>query len=229
MLTLLRTYNASDPAQRAISHVCLGRDDVPEAPNLPQVQCPRMRAETFFPSCWDGVNLDSSDHASHVSARAQTHSAGLSSPDENTNVMQMAFPAIGDYNTGVCPQSHPTAIYSVFYEFFYDTGSIVNFNQLVYAMGDPTGYGLHGDYIQGWTDQGRLEDAIATCTGVNGVNDPNCSLNVGPDGTPGQSSTQPLQVAAVDEEVGFNGPLAQLPGDNPVTGSLKKRSAKLKW
>jgi hypothetical protein len=27
-----------------------------------------MRAETFFPSCWDGKNLDSADHKSHVCA-----------------------------------------------------------------------------------------------------------------------------------------------------------------
>lgn len=143
--------------------------------------------------------------------------------------IQMAFPAIGDYNFGVCPQSHPKAIFSVFYEFFYDTGSIKNFHRLVWAMGDPTGYGLHGDYLQGWTDQNRLSNAMATCTGQKGVDDPNCSLNVGSDGSPGHSSTQPLQVAPVNEEIGLNGPLAKLPGNNPVTGSLKKRSAKMRY
>jgi hypothetical protein len=72
-----------------------------------------------------------------------------------------------------------------------------------------------GDYLQGWTDQNALENAIRTCTGPNGVNDANCSLNVGPNG-PGRASRQPLQVNPPNEEVGLNGRLSKLPGNNPV-------------
>jgi hypothetical protein len=65
-LTSGRTYNQSNPEQRAISHVCLG-NNAGDTPHLPTKQCDRMRAETFFPSCWDGKNVDSADHKSHVS------------------------------------------------------------------------------------------------------------------------------------------------------------------
>jgi Domain of unknown function (DUF1996) len=90
----------------------------------------------------------------------------------------VAFPAIGAYNGGVCPESHPKAIYSVFYEFFYDTSPFTDFNRWVYAMGDPTGYGLHGDFINGWTDQTALENAIPSCTGPDGFQSADCSVNV---------------------------------------------------
>lgn len=130
---------------------------------------------------------------------------------------QVAFPAIGDYNTGVCPESHPRAILSVFYEFFYNTAAIKDFNRFVWAMGDATGYGLHGDFLNGWSDQHALDRAISTCTGPQGINDSGCSLNVGPNG-PGQAARHPLEVAAPKEDVGLNGSLGKLPGDNPVTG-----------
>ena len=36
-------------------------------------------------------------------------------------------------------------------------------------MGDPTGYGLHGDFINGWTDQTALQNAFPSCVGPDGV------------------------------------------------------------
>lgn len=38
----------------------------------------------------------------------------------------------------------------------------------VLSMGDPTGYGLHGDFSNGW-DRTVLQKAIDTCTSDSGV------------------------------------------------------------
>ncbi|OBT87321.1 hypothetical protein VE02_03029 [Pseudogymnoascus sp. 03VT05] len=194
-----RTIDESLFEHQAMQHVCLNADSSDDTYSLPKQSCDRMRAETFFPSCWDGVNLDSDNHSSH-----------------------MAYPAIGTYDGGVCPESHPKAIFSLFYEFFYDTSAYKDFNKWVYAMGDPTGYGLHGDFINGWTDQNALETAIQTCSGPQGAYSPDCSINK----DAGSAVGLDPEIAAPAEEVGLNGPVAKLPGNNPVTWTpIMKRSS----
>lgn len=126
----------------------------------------------------------------------------------------MAYPTI--YNSGVCPESHPVAIFGVFYEFFFNTKPFPDYENLVYAMGDPTGYGLHGDFMNGWTDQEALQSAFETCSGPEGMDSPTCSLGGG------EGGERELEVPAPEEDVGMDGPLDKLPGDNPVTGSLKR-------
>lgn len=62
-----RTIDESLFEHQAMQHVCLNADSSTNSYSLPKQSCDRMRAETFFPSCWDGVNLDSDNHSSHVS------------------------------------------------------------------------------------------------------------------------------------------------------------------
>lgn len=123
----------------------------------------------------------------------------------------MAYPAIGAYNAGVCPSTHPVAILSVFYEFYFFTEPFPD-HKFTYAMGDTTGYGFHGDFVNGW-DQGALERSFATCQGPQGAFDPNCSVNA----NQGSASRETPEVAAPFEDVGLNGPLNALPGNNPLT------------
>jgi hypothetical protein len=130
---------------------------------------------------------------------------------------QVAYTAIGGYNYGVCPASHPVAIFSLFYEFYYNTSKFDDHEKFVYSMGDPTGYGLHGVFINGWTNQTRLNNAMTTCTGLLGVHDPHCSLIVG--SSAGSAGPQALQVPAPKDNVGLNGPIPKLLGDCPVTGT----------
>lgn len=62
----------------------------------------------------------------------------------------MAYPS--NYNGGQCPDSHPQPVISLFYEFMFDTGRFGDMwygskQPFVYAMGDDTGYGFHGDFV----------------------------------------------------------------------------------
>jgi len=186
---LRRTYNDSDKAQRAVHMVCLTYDSdgvgvtSQQGPAFPTGHCDKMRAEVYFPSCWDGKNLDTPDHKSH-----------------------MAYPAIGDYNTGVCPESHPVALFSIFYEFFFDTGSFKD-SKFAFANGDPTAYGFHGDFIMGWTDRALLQTAHMDCAGPS-----DCPKL----GNQGMTPRPLIYPAIYEEEIGLHGPIASLPGNNTV-------------
>lgn len=79
---------AGDPATKknnrvSICHRCLGNGegfapcDAKDTGELPNKYCPNgIRATIIFPSCWDGKNVDSPDHKSHV---AYSNSGGLGS------------------------------------------------------------------------------------------------------------------------------------------------------
>lgn len=104
-----KDFNATNPDHTAVSFVCLdfnndhsGDPEWQQLPHLHRVAggCPSgMRAQVIFRSCWDGVNLDSPDHASH-----------------------MAFPTPGP-EFGPCPASHPIRVPTLFYEVIYDTNA----------------------------------------------------------------------------------------------------------
>lgn len=122
----------------------------------------------------------------------------------------------------MCPTTHPIGLISLFYEFFFDTSKYgtndPNANsRLVWANGDATGYGLHGDFIMGWTDVDALAHAHENCAGPGDL----CPIN-----TAGSSPSQPavqgpaplLFPAVYEENIGLDGSkLEKLPGNNPVT------------
>jgi Domain of unknown function (DUF1996) len=131
----------------------------------------------------------------------------------------MAYPdpARGDTKGGICPKSHPVALISIGAEFGFDTASLglTTSEGLVLANGDTTGYGFHGDFLQGWTNLTALQNSFANCTGIGSA----CAWNSfgTPNGQQGQKSMQVPEVPAIfEEEIGLNGPLTKLPGNNPV-------------
>ncbi|KIW03592.1 uncharacterized protein PV09_05346 [Verruconis gallopava] len=191
--TTKRNFTGGFDAQ-AISFACLGSNQ-PETNEIPNYKCPGgLRAQVYFPSCWDGVNLDSADHKSH-----------------------MSYPASGAYNNGPCPASHPVQLVSLFYEVLYDTAQFEWYGSthpFVFANGDATGYGFHGDFVNGW-DIDTLQAIVDTCTDDSkfGSIDKSACPPIDQFTTDQQNACKlPPQI---DEQVA--GALPALPGCNPVT------------
>ncbi|KAF2205073.1 WSC-domain-containing protein [Delitschia confertaspora ATCC 74209] len=185
-----------DFAGRAVSHKCVGGEN-PSAPdetkNLPTQKCDQIRVQVTFPSCWDGENTDSVNHKSHVS-----------------------YPKDGNFDGGRCPATHPKHLVTLFYEVYYDTSTFrgewdsSNKQPFVFANGDATGYGYHGDFVNGWPTA-LLQTALSTC--IDGT--PTCSTTVfGSFRT--QAETQACKLPSLIAEP-VSGVLSSLPGCNPVT------------
>ncbi|KAG5928173.1 hypothetical protein E4U42_001179, partial [Claviceps africana] len=102
-----------------------------------------VRIELMFPSCWNGRDLDSEDHMSH-----------------------MAYPDLGI--DGSCQDTHPVRVPSLMYEVIWNTYAFNGRDgDFVFSNGDKTGYGYHGDFTTGWPTE-FLQRAIDTCTNESG-------------------------------------------------------------
>ncbi len=183
----------NDKESTAISYACLNYNGpaTPETNGFPTIKCSSgLRAQVFFPSCWDGKNLDSPDHKSHLSYPVNNHAYGS------------------------CPPSHPVHFVSLFYEVIFSTDLFDDMwygdkQPFVWSMGDPTGYGLHGDFINGW-DVPLLQKAIDECTSNSGrVED--CPLFKLTSNNVAKGCKIP---PSIDEQT--SGTLDALPGCNPI-------------
>ncbi|KAL7270404.1 hypothetical protein RUND412_006892 [Rhizina undulata] len=177
--------------QKAVGYNCLNYD---EAANpalglkaFPQgMECKDgVRSEVFFPSCWNGVDIDSDNHRDH-----------------------MAYPSLLD--DGTCPDGFPVRVASLFYEVIWDVYAFTGqAGEFVWSHGDPTGYGYHGDFMNGW-QQTVLQSAIDTCTNLSGIIT-DCELF---DLYTLEEMAECTIPSEVDEDAW--GPLTKLPGCNPI-------------
>ncbi|KAJ5908601.1 hypothetical protein N7495_001283 [Penicillium taxi] len=140
--------------QKAIGFNCLNYEETAEGslyrhfmPNktfLDEQCTDGLRLELMFPSCWNGKDVDSTDHKSHV-----------------------AYPDL--VMTGDCPEGYETRLVSLFFETIWDTYAFKDVDgYFTLANGDPTGFGYHGDFMYGWED-GVLQDAVDSCTSDTGL------------------------------------------------------------
>ncbi|KAK1215028.1 hypothetical protein PQX77_022378 [Marasmius sp. AFHP31] len=195
----LRTYDPTSYAQQAITYLCLDFNGVTTRHNeLPRgKRCPSgIRAQVNFPMCWDGKNVDSPDHKSHV-----------------------AFPS-GGPDSGKCEDpKYPKTLPRIFLEMYWGTPDFNNLwgdamdgdQPFVFANGDPTGYGYHGDFFNGW-DKGVLQKAVDTCHC-----DPNGSLDCcAQQGVFTLNKDRKCKITKEVDEI-TTGTLPKLPGSNPVT------------
>jgi hypothetical protein len=111
--------------QKALGFNCLNYKKQPEAsmyrhflPDKAYIDAncdDGIRAEIFFPSCWDNNRTDSENHHDHV-----------------------RYPNL--VNGGTCPQGFETRIPSLFFETIWDTAKYKGVGgQFVFSNGDPTG------------------------------------------------------------------------------------------
>ncbi|KAG7093489.1 hypothetical protein E1B28_007163 [Marasmius oreades] len=206
-------------AERAIQWACLRYTSTAPSYNgiggFPTTNCEAgFQSRLHFPACWDGKNVDSTDHKSHV-----------------------AFLSMLD--NGSCPPTHPIGLMKVFYEVTWNVDAFTGrwqesdgwpfvyvslmislpISHLVDASHRTTlsrlpGYSWHGDFQNGW-DVNVFQEAIDECNNpnddtINGVADACKYFTMIPAAT-----AKSCQLAPVVNEA-VNGTLSKLPGCNPI-------------
>jgi len=127
-----RCWKSTDDNKFTGGAPCSGADTV----DIPSdASCQMIRQTIIFPGCWDGKNLDSPDHHSHVA-----YGGGY-----------------GANGGGSCPTTHPVKLPQIMYELMWNISSFQANKAIWPASGNPFVYSMnlggsaaHGDYVFGW-------------------------------------------------------------------------------
>ena len=123
---------------------------------IPECEAPdRLRLDIFFPSCWNGTDLDSADHTSHMSYPVQE--------------------VIDGTTTTVCPDSHPVPIIRPSYHYAFGVKPAVfdpetasssrwRLSSDAYTVTSELdgGASIHADWFNGWHPE-VMEAILETC------------------------------------------------------------------
>jgi len=124
-----RCWTSTNDNQFVGGAPCTGSDTV----DIPYKGCKMVRQSIIFPACWNGKDLDSPDHQTHVKYSGAGASGG-----------------------GGCPTTHPVKLPQIMYELMWDISGFATSdyptdgsNPFVYSM-NLGGSAAHGDYVFGW-------------------------------------------------------------------------------
>lgn len=189
------------PVADRVSFNCLdSTSKYPETPGMINTRCSNgLRAQIHFQSCWDGVNLYKSDN-SHVAYMSQI-------------------------DNGVCPPTHPVQLVQLFFEVLYGVAQIdqTDGGRFVLANGDPTGFGFHGDFMNGW-DPEVLAPALQQCANTDNGGSIAACAPLAVSQSSEYSRNCPERPSLINEPV--RGNLSKLPGCiNVVNGPAAATSA----
>lgn len=112
----------------------------------------QIRAKIEFPQCWDGKNLDSPDHQSHMAYACKFGEC------------ELADGTVGKTLNG-CPASHPVLVPQLTVNANFDKLDPTHLYRLSsdnYSTKYPGGYSLHGDFMNGW-DENIMKRIVEGC------------------------------------------------------------------
>jgi hypothetical protein len=143
---------ATSPADTFARYTCLAPEGVNRAfygwkDSIPDCAVgDSMQVAVTFPQCWNGIDLDSPNHQSHMAYPNWDFSQG---------------------STGRCPKTHPKLIPEIGLNFnfpvtFPHQTTSWRLSSDNYSSAFPGGYSLHSDWVNGW-DETFLTGIIKNC------------------------------------------------------------------